>query len=147
MRFKTKFLIILLIFIVLNIAAVSANDVNVTDSYQLDGNGFELVVDDYSNGGDDSNSSDVSDDANITEEMEVIKSTPKISVKSTKVKSKDTLTIYLKNSSGDPIKSKKLTASIGSKKYSITTNSKGAADLNINLATKTHKVTVSRQFL
>ena len=56
MRFKTKFLIILLIFIVLNIAAVSANDVNVTDSYQLDGNGFELVVDDYSNGGDDSNS-------------------------------------------------------------------------------------------
>lgn len=127
----------------MNIAAVSANDVNVTDSYQLDGNGFELVVDDYSNGGDDSNSSDVSDDANITEEVEVIKSTPKISVKSTKVKSKDTLTIYLKNSSGDPIKSKKLTASIGSKKYSITTNSKGAADLNINLATKTHKVTVS----
>ncbi|MBR3113093.1 MAG: hypothetical protein IKH29_05195 [Methanobrevibacter sp.] len=56
MRFKTKFLIILLIFIVLNIAAVSANDVNVTDSYQLDGNGSELVVDDYSNGGDDSNS-------------------------------------------------------------------------------------------
>ena len=83
----------------MNIAAVSANDVNVTDSYQLDGNGFELVVDDYSNGGDDSNSSDVSDDANITEEMKVIKSTPKISVKSTKVKSKDTLTIYLKNSS------------------------------------------------
>ena len=85
----------------------------------------------------------MSDDANITEEVEVIKSTPKISVKSTKVKSKDTLTIYLKNSSGDPIKSKKLTASIGSKKYSITTNSKGAADLNINLAAKTHKVTVS----
>ena len=56
MRFKTKSLIILLIFIVLNIAAVSANDVNVTDSYQLDGNGSELVVDDYSNGGDDSNS-------------------------------------------------------------------------------------------
>lgn len=56
MRFKTKFLIILLIFIVLNIAAVSANDVNVTDSYQLDGNEYELVVDDYSNGGDDSNS-------------------------------------------------------------------------------------------
>ena len=56
MRFKTKFLIILLIFIVLNIAAISANDVNVTDSYQLDGNGSELVVDDYSNGGDDSNS-------------------------------------------------------------------------------------------
>lgn len=40
----------------MNIAAVSANDVNVTDSYQLDGNGSELVVDDYSNGGDDSNS-------------------------------------------------------------------------------------------
>ena len=81
--------------------------------------------------------------ANTADEVKIIKSTPKISVKTTKVKSKDALSIYLKNSSGNPLKSKKLTASIGGKKYSLTTDSKGVANLNINLAAKTHKLTVS----
>ncbi len=141
MQFRTKFLIILLVFLVFNIAVVSASDANSTDVSQFDGNDTEVVLNDNSDIESDSNSSDVE---NISDdEVNVIKSTPKISVKSTKVKSKDTLVIYLKNSSGSPLKSKKLTASIGGKKYPITTNSKGAANLNINLAAKTYKLTVS----
>ncbi|WP_405267140.1 hypothetical protein [Methanobrevibacter sp.] len=143
MQLKTKFFIILLVFLALNITVVSAVDVDSTNSSQVDDSAPEMIGEDDLNSNVDSNYSDVLDNASSTDEIPIVKTTPKVSVKSTKVKSRDTLVIYLKNSSGNPLKSKKLTASIGDKKYSITTNSKGAANLNINLAAKTHKLTIS----
>ena len=143
MQAKTKFFIILLFFLVLNIAVVSASDVNTENSSQVEGDNADLSLNDNLDEVVVSNYTNVANDTNATEEVKVIKKTPKVSVKSTKVKSRDTLEIYLKNSSGSPLKSKKLIAKIGGKKYSITTNSKGVANLNINLAAKTHKLTVS----
>lgn len=99
MQLKTKFLIVLLVFLVLNIAVVSASDVNATDSSQADGNNTELIVTDYPDNIDDLNSSNDANNASAADEVKITKSTPKISVKTTKVKSKDTLSIYLKNSS------------------------------------------------
>lgn len=139
MRLKTIIFASVLLILFLNIAVVSADDANVTDN---------VTADDYSEDiSADLNQSDVPEvtsQVNQTaDEPKIVKSTPKITVKSTKVKSKDTLVVYLKNSSGNPLKSKKLVASIGNKKYSAITNSKGVANFNMDLAAKTHKVTIS----
>jgi hypothetical protein len=71
------------------------------------------------------------------------KTTPKISIKSTHVKSKDTLEFYLKNSDKKPLKGKKLIVFLNNHKYSIKTNSKGIAKLNINLNAKSYNLKVT----
>lgn len=123
----------------LNIAVVSAEDVNLTDICVVNDTSDEISS--------DLNQNDISEDDNqinqTANETEIVKSTPKITVKSTNVKSRDTLVVYLKNSSGSPLESKKLVASIGAKKYSAFTNSQGAANFNIDLSAKTHKITIS----
>lgn len=139
MQLKTIILALALLLLFLNISAASASDVNSTDN---------VTADDYSeNVPADLNQSDIpetdSQAVQAANETKIVKSTPKITVKSTKVKSKDTLVVYLKNSSGNPLKSKKVVASIGNKKYSSVTNSKGAASFNIDLTAKTHKITIS----
>ena len=137
MQINKIFFIILLVFISVNIAAVSADDLNSTDIVQLENDDtLELVnetaVEDTAN-------DDVSNDGNDTVE----KTTPVVSVSSNNVKSKDSLEIYLENSTGSPLKSKKFTAIINDKKYSLTTNSKGYSKLSINLPAKTYKLTVT----
>lgn len=138
MQLKYKFLFIILSLLFLNVAVVSANDFNSTetvnmqcnDSVELLNNDLEDYVVSESNGTGVKNSS-------------VEKTTPQITIDSNNVKSKDTIKITLKDINGTLLKSKKLTAVINNKKYSMTTNSKGISNLNINLPAKTYKLTIS----
>lgn len=129
MHLGRNFTIILLLFVLVNIAVVSAGDVNSTDAVQNDNFTSERVFEEAGN---------ISNDNGTFE-----KTTPEITVKSNDVKSKDTLEIYLSNSSGSPLTSKKLTAVIGNNQYSISTNSKGIAKLGINLNAAKYKLNVS----
>ena len=137
MQINKIFFIILLVFISVNIAAVSADDLNSIDIVELENDDtLELVnetaVEDTAN-------DDISNANNGTVE----KTTPVVSVSSKNVKSKDTLEIYLENPTGSPLKSKKFTAIINDKKYSLKTNSKGYSKLSINLPAKNYKLTVT----
>ena len=132
MNIEKKVLLVLIIFLFVNIAAVSADDLNSTEY-------MELESDDSSELELQETSDDMSDDNNETDE----RTTPVISIESKTVDSKDTLEIYLTNSSGDALKSKNLTVGINNKMYSLTTNSKGIAKLGINLPAKSYKLTVS----
>ena len=137
MHFDKRLFIILIAFLFINIAVVSAEDANSTLEIQLaDNDTFE--VSEIENTTDD-----VGETNSTGNDTEIEKTTPKITLESKKVNSKDTLEIYLTNSSGNPFKSKKIVAEINNKKYSLTTNSKGIAKLNINLAAKTYKLTIS----
>ena len=73
----------------------------------------------------------------------IVKVASKISLKSNRIKSKDKLVIYLKDSKGKPLKYKKITAKINKKKHYLKTNKRGAALLNVHLPAKKYKMTVS----
>ena len=138
MRLRTKVLILLLFLLFLNIAVVSANDGNSSDISQLSDNNIteiEKTVEQSSIGEDNG-----TDEGNDTV---VEKTTPSISISTKSVKSKDTLEISLKNSSGTPLKNKNLVVKINNKVHSLKTNSKGIAKLKIDLPAKTYKMTIS----
>lgn len=121
------------------------NDVDVDDSIDM-GDDVALSsvnVEDNADESNDATLSSVNVNDNISAASPVNKTTPKISIKTTKVRSKDTLTFYLKNSKGSPLKSKKLTVNLNNHKYTIKTDSKGKANLKIDLPSKNYKVTVS----
>lgn len=134
MKIKTYFIIILLILVFSGISLVSANDVNVTDCSAIDNETADLPVADAIDSLNDSISGD---------EVQIIKSKPAVTVKSTKIKSKDALKVYLKNSSSSPLSSKKLIFSINNKKYPVFTDSKGMASLDVSLPAGNYKLTVS----
>lgn len=135
MEINKKFIIILIIFIFINITIVSANDSNSTEIIEADYNDTINLKHEET----DVLNENTTVDANESIE----KTTPVVTIESNKVNSKDSLTIYLKNSTGNPLKSKKLTVSINTKKYSLKTNSKGETKLNINLASGNYKLTIS----
>ncbi|WP_458453422.1 cysteine peptidase family C39 domain-containing protein [Methanobrevibacter sp.] len=148
MQKRKIFILFLLIFISINIAAVSAHDLNSTDTVEM--NNDEIISMDEQNTPDavendvlelngESSDNNISAEENITVE----KTTPKISLSTTKVKSKDSLEIYLLNSTGSPLKSKKITAILNNKKYTFQTNSKGYSKLNINLPAKSYQLKVT----
>lgn len=135
MRIRSCFLIVLLIFVFFSFSLVSANETNGTDLIELENNDTveSASIDDVSlSNASDSNSSD-----------EIEKTDPIISIKSSDIKSKDTLRVYLKNSSSSPLASKKLNVTINNKKYPVVTDSNGMASLNINLAAKNYNLVVS----
>lgn len=137
MHFYKRLFIILIALLFINIAVVSAEDVNSTQSIELAENDTFEVSEVENTADNDGEINSTGNDSSIE------KTTPKIALESKTVNSKDTLEIYLTNSSGNPLKSKKIVAEINNKKYSLTTNSKGIAKLNINLAAKTYKLTIS----
>ena len=123
-----KFFIVLLVFLLFTIPLVSASDMNETIG----------VLDDFNQ------TADLNGDVEVnSSQSEVEKTTPVISIKSGNVKSKDTINIYLKNSTGSPLKSKNLTATLNNKKYSLSTDSNGLASLKISLPSNKYKLTVS----
>ena len=95
MQIGKIFFVVLLVFICINIAAVSASDLNSTESLEINTNeSFELNAQDTA----------VEDNVVADENESVEKSTPDISISSNNVKSKDTLEISLENSTGNPLK-------------------------------------------
>ena len=131
MQLKTKFIIFLLVLLFLNIAVVSANDANTTEVCQIDEE-VTLEIEDSAD-----------EPLSTNNETNVTKTTPDITVSSTSVKSKDTLEIYLKNSTDNPIQSKTLNVTLNNKAYSLKTDSKGVAKLGINLAAGSYKLTIT----
>ena len=127
MNFK-KFFIILIIFLFVNIAAVCANDLNSTQCSEFNDN-ITLKT-------------NTEIDLHETNET-AFKTNPSITIHSNNVKSKDTLEIYLKNSQGNPLKSKVLAAHINNNNYLLKTDSEGVASLNINLKADIYKLTIS----
>ena len=123
-----KFVIILFVFLLFTVPLVSASDINETISVSGDFNQTDNL-----DMGVGENSS----------QNEVEKTAPAISIQSSNVKCKETLKIYLKNSTGSPLESKNITASINNKKYPLSTDSKGMASLKVNLPAKNYKLTVS----
>lgn len=119
------------------LTVVSASDSNLTDVVDISADdSFELDEVDAATG--DVPQEDVSD-ASIV----VNKTTPEISIKTNKVKTKDTLEFYLKNVTDSPIKYKILNVTLNKNKYSIKTDSKGVAKLNIDLPSNIYKLTIS----
>lgn len=133
---KIKFLIILSILLFCCLSSVSASYLNDTDCVGIESN--QTIMD-------STNLNDVNLDNSYGDDLKegIVKSNPEITIKTNKLKSKDTLSIYLKNSSGNPLTSKKLSVSINNKNYSIATNSRGLASLNIVLPAKTYDVFIS----
>ena len=138
MHFDKRFLIVLIVFFFISIAAVSANDLNSTESIEMDCNDTSSI------GEVDSSADDLAEgNATGNDSASVEKTTPKITVESKTVYSKDTLLVHLKNATGGVLKHKKLTAQIGGKSYYLTTDSQGVAKLKINLDAKKYKLTIS----
>ena len=130
---KRMLFLILLVFICFNIAVVSANDLNSTEDLELN-NEIAVELEDETAVLNDGNGSD--------DDVTVEKTTPSITISSDNVKSKDTLEIYLKNSTGSPLKSKAFTAVINNKEYSLKTNLEGYSKINIDLPAKTYRLDV-----
>lgn len=157
---------ILLFFICVNIAVVSANDFNSTDNMESDNGDVELDEEISTLNAEIDNNSECdvekvastitigSDSGGDVEKVastipvssdekgNVEKTTPAITVSSNHVKSKDTLEIHLKNSAGSPIKAKKFTAVLNNVKYSLKTDSKGFSKINIDLPADSYKLKV-----
>ena len=93
---KKILFLILLVFICFNIAAASANDLNSTDDLKLNNESAIELEDETA----------VLNDGNGSDNESVEKTAPSITISSNNVNSKDTLEIYLKNSTGSPLKSK-----------------------------------------
>ena len=130
---KRMLFLILLVFICFNIAVVSANDLNSTEDLELN-NESAIELEDETAVLNDGNGSD--------DDVTVEKTIPSITISSDNVKSKDTLEIYLKNSTGSPLKSKAFTAVINNKEYSLKTNLEGYSKINIDLPAKTYRLDV-----
>ncbi|OEC99266.1 MULTISPECIES: hypothetical protein [Methanobrevibacter] len=106
MKFKSKFFISLLIIFVLSIVAVPASDVNSTDFSQLNDTVLDSSFNDNLSTVETSNNSKTVNNTNNGDMVQIIKTNPKITVKSTYLKSKDKLEFNFKNASGNPLKSK-----------------------------------------
>lgn len=117
---NTKFLIVLLIFLFLGISAVSANDLNGTETVEMDINqisdlnNFNTILTEVNSNGD-------------------VKETPVISINSTEVYTGSSLGISIKDSKGSSISNQKLSVNINNENYNLNTNDNGVAVLNLNL--------------
>lgn len=138
MRFRYKFVIILLFLLFLNVSVAFANDDNATEVVRI----VDEEVIEVDNRSDESISQDLNDSDGQSNET-TNKSTPDITIGSTKLYSKDTLEINLLNSTGDSLASKQLIVTLNNKIYNLKTNSEGVAKLSINLAAKSYKLYVS----
>lgn len=135
MQINKILFLILFSFLFINLTVVSAQN--------NDFDGAEIISNQTAEQNDIEVMEESVDGLNVSENQTFEKTTPLITVKSTKIKSKDTLEINLKDSKGTPLKSKNLTVALDGKKYNLKTNSKGIAKLTTSLASKNYKLTVS----
>ena len=118
---KVKYSVFLLFVLFLSISAVCAGECNSSDTTLN-----ETALSDVEN-------SDISDE----------KTCPEITIASSDLKAKDNLEINLLNSTGSPLKSKEINATLNNKTYFLKTDSKGTANLPINLPAASYKLIVS----
>lgn len=153
MQHKFKFLLIIFIFLI-TINLVSANEIGTNDSCTADNhnnitvkssnnNDFIGNIKEYKNNNLTSEKDTKINNLKISSthnESSFIKDTPHISIKSNKLKSRDSLVICLKNSKNIPLTNKKLNIIINSKNYSVSTNSEGLANLKLTLVPKKYNI-------
>ena len=131
MKLKSK-LIFILVFLFIFINVAYASDNNMTELTADDGIGESSI-----------DSLILKENSSVGQENSSNKSQPVISIDSTKVKSKDTLNIYLKDYNGKLLPFKSLNASINNKNHKLSTNSKGIVVLNINLPAGKYDLKIS----
>ena len=85
------------------------------------------------------------EDNGMEENETKIKTTPKISLKTSKLKSSDTLTILLKNTANSPLKNKKVNLLIDGRNLTLKTNQNGEASVSLTLLPKKYKITIEFQ--
>ena len=139
MQLRIEFIFVLLFLLFCTIVAVSAGDSNSTLASPTEDNNtlnVEGIVDETNGTGENLNNT-----VNQTDKKE--KTTPDITIGSTSVKSRDSLEIYLKNSTGSPINSKLLHIYLNDKEYSLSTDSEGIATLGINLGAGSYTLKIS----
>ncbi len=85
------------------------------------------------------------EDNGMEENETKIKTTPKISIKTSKLKSRDTLTILLKNTANSPLKNKKVNLLIDGRNLTLKTNKNGEASVSLTLLPKKYKITIEFQ--
>ena len=88
------------------------------------------------------NKANTSVDSFSNTENNLTKTTSKIFIKSNRIKSRDTITLYLKDSNNIPLKNKKIKINLNSKTYSILTDSKGTANLKLTLVPKKYPINI-----
>ena len=76
------------------------------------------------------------------DETEIVKSNPKITIDTSKLKSRDVLVVYLKDKNQTPLKNKNIIVHINNKNYKAKTNSNGMANINIFLLPKSYNITI-----
>ena len=94
--------------------------------------------DDNENTGDDTNP-----DNSEHEVTEIVKTNPKITIETSRIKYRDVLVVFLKDKNQTPLKNKKITVHINNKNIKATTDSKGIANININVVPKYYHITIS----
>ena len=162
---RRTFLLLIIFIFILSFNIVVATDLNNTDLQVDDSNLQSEVIDDINlsytediqlnSTGEDEIAIDenVSDDTLQSNNDEPILNASKskasqkiktyIAIGATKIKTVDTLKLSVKDVNGKLLKNKKLVVGIHSKRYYVTTNSKGIATIDVNLPSKTYKLTVS----
>lgn len=135
---KKSFMLVFISVILLVFIGVSyASDLNSTESFSNVGinaseiNKLDVAKNDLDN---------LSSSNNLSE---IAKSKPIISIDSNKVKIKDAISIHIKGKDGKALKLKKLTASVGNKRFNLITDSGGDAKLRIDLPAGNYKLTVT----
>ena len=162
---RRTFLFLIIFISILSLNIVVATDLNNTDLQVDDSNLQSEVIDDINlsytediqlnSTGEDEIAIDenVSNDTLQSNNDEPILNASKskasqkiktyIAIGATKIKTVDTLKLSVKDVNGKLLKNKKLVVGIHSKRYHVTTNSKGIAAIDVNLPSKTYKLTVS----
>ena len=125
---KIKFLLIISIITLFSISTVCAAELNSTDT-------------DTSEDDADKNILSQTDLDKVNEENTNEK-TPKISVNSTNVNTGDLIEISMKNTDNKPLNNKNLIAIINNQKYNLFTNNNGAANLKLDLPSKTYRLDI-----
>ena len=125
-----KFALILMIFAVLSVSIVSANDINSTDV---------LTADDTSEHIELSDDSDELGPGDVLSENQA----PSIQINTSEVTTGEEIEISLKDSNNVSLVNKNLTAIINNEQHPLFTNENGTANLKLNLPAKSYVLQVN----
>ena len=90
----------------------------------------------------DTNEDNIQDNSE-KEVAEIVKTNPKITIETSRLKSRDVLVIYLKDKNNASLKNKKITMCINNKKVTATTNYKGISTINMFYAPNYYNITLN----
>lgn len=167
MEFCLKKLFIFIIFLsILTLSAVNASDVNIDNVDLIDNSDTANLIDNSDYIPQETCKEDLTKENSVTDGENTFteddtpaansetglnednaaenktKTAPKISIKTSKLKSRDTLIILLKNPDNTPLKNKKVSLLIDGRNMTLKTNKNGEAHAKLLLLPKKYKITI-----